>query len=303
VLARLAPVAFALAVAACGKTRAVDAEAAAATFDRITLETGGVHGLSGLAVDGAGALWTVAERGRAAFRVELDGGRVASIARVPVEGVPDGEDLEAIGVAGGDRFWVGTEGRQAGVARVYALRHDGAALRVIETAELTAADTELAIGANHGAEGLCVAGDQVVVAIETAAKGPDRWAPVVTLTPGQPRVLHRLHLTTATGKLSGLDCWRDGEVVRAIAIERHFEVTRVLAFDLPPTGGDIIPSVLIDLAPVLRGALNLEGIARLPDGRVVAVVDNQYDRITGPDELLVLRPDRLAGPARSAAGR
>jgi len=39
----------------------------------------------------------------------------------------------------------------------------------------------------------------------------------------------------------------------------------------------------------LRGALNLEGLARLPDGRVVAVVDNQYRTITGPDELLVFR--------------
>jgi hypothetical protein len=47
--------------------------------------------------------------------------------------------------------------------------------------------------------------------------------------------------------------------------------------------------VLADLGPVLRGSLNLEGLARLPDGRPVAAVDNQYRTITGPDELLVFR--------------
>ncbi|MBZ0233767.1 MAG: hypothetical protein K8M05_15675, partial [Deltaproteobacteria bacterium] len=106
------------------------------------------------------------------------------------------------------------------------------------------------------------------------------------------RVGHRVRLRTATGKLAGLDCWRDGDVVRAVAIERHFEVTELVAFDLPPAGAavtDLTTALALDLGPALRGALNLEGIVRFPDGRVVAVVDNQYKKITGPDELLVFK--------------
>src|SRR5262245_15950755 len=98
------------------RTRPIDKVAAARLFDRVTLDTGGVHGLSGLAVDDAGAVWAVAERGSAAFRVVLDGSRVKSIERVEVTGVPGGEDLEALAIAGA-RFWIGTEGRQQGTAR------------------------------------------------------------------------------------------------------------------------------------------------------------------------------------------
>jgi hypothetical protein len=59
---------------------------------------------------------------------------------------------------------------------------------------------------------------------------------------------------------------------------------------LPAGDGDLAPTEALDLGPVLRGRLNLEGVAWLPDGRVVAVVDNQWKVITGPSELLVFLP-------------
>ena len=99
--------------------------------------------------------------------------------------------------------------------------------------------------------------------------------------------VQRLALTTTTGKLSALDCWRDGARTWAVAVERHFAVTRLLRFELGGADATITPEVLLDLGPILRGSLNLEGLVRLPDGRLVAVVDNQYRTITGPDELLV----------------
>ena len=43
--------------------------------------------------------------------------------------------------------------------------------------------------------------------------------------------------------------------------------------------------------PNLSGlSLNLEGIAQLRDGRLVAVVDNQGATVEGPNELLVFEP-------------
>lgn len=74
-----------------------------------------------------------------------------------------------------------------------------------------------------------------------------------------------------------------------IAIERHFDVTRILGFEVTAAlaaPDPIVPTALVDLAPILHGSLNLEGLVRLPDGHLNAVVDNRYGRRTGPDELL-----------------
>jgi hypothetical protein len=190
---------------------------------------------------------------------------------------------------------VGTEGSSSGIARLFRLHRDGDHLRVTgDPITITREDAGVEIGANHGAEAACAAGTRVAVALETSGTdATGRWAPlvVVDLATGA-KTGHRVRLRTATGKLSGLDCWIDGERVRAVAIERHFAVTQIVAFDIPAVTAatsDVTTSLVLDLAPVLRGALNLEGIVRFPDGRLVAVVDNQYKTITGPDELLVFK--------------
>jgi len=179
---------------------------------------------------------------------------------------------------------------------VAALR--GAALAVTRTIELPEQSVGIRLEKNHGAEGVCGAGETIIAAIEGVGEvAGRRWAPVVRIADGAIARTHRVWLTTATGKLSGLDCTiaPDGTVT-AWAIERHFEVTRLLRFTLPPVGAgadEITPTIALDLGAVLNGRLNLEGIARLPDGRIVAVVDNQWKTITGPSELLVFRPDAV----------
>ena len=108
----------ALIAAACGGGGPARAPApAGAAFTRIVVDTGGDHGLSGLAVDAAGTLWSVAERGAVALAITLDGDRAQAV-RYPVHGLPAGEDLEAVAMAA-DGLWVGTEGRARGVARVF----------------------------------------------------------------------------------------------------------------------------------------------------------------------------------------
>ena len=285
----LAAVAGLAALVACGSHGpGIDRERAAATFTRVAIDTRGDHGLSGLAVDAGGTMWTVAERGAVALAITLDGDRATAV-RYPVRGVPADEDLEAVAIAA-DGLWVGTEGRERGVARVFHLVRQGDALVATGAPiELRQAEVGVEIGANHGAEGVCGAGDVVAIALETAGgSGAQRWAPIVSVdVAGGARRVQRVALTTTTGKLSALDCWRDGARTWAVAVERHFAVTRLLRFELGGADATITPEVLLDLGPILRGSLNLEGLVRLPDGRLVAVVDNQYRTITGPDELLV----------------
>ena len=289
---KAAAVAALIAAASGGGGPARAPAPAGAAFTRIVVDTGGDHGLSGLAVDAAGTLWSVAERGAVALAITLDGDRAQAV-RYPVHGLPAGEDLEAVAMAA-DGLWVGTEGRARGVARVFHLVRQGDGLVVAGAPiELRAADVGVAIDANHGAEGVCSVGDVVAISLESVGgRGAARWAPVVSVDVARgTRRVQRLALTTTTGKLAALDCWRDGARVRAVAVERHFAVTRLLGFELGGADDAIVPTVLLDLAPILRGRLNLEGLVRLPDGRLVAVVDNQYRTITGPDELL-----RFAAP-------
>jgi hypothetical protein len=105
---------------------------------------------------------------------------------------------------------------------------------------------------------------------------------------------HRVWLTSKTGKLSGLDCTiaPDGTAT-VLAVERHFEVTKILSFTLPPVGKgefDITPTIVRDIGDALESKRNLEGIARLLDGRLVTVSDNQWRRIDGPSALQVFAP-------------
>lgn len=272
----------------------VDKQRAAELFTRIPLAT--APGLSGLAIDEHGALWTVSERAERAYRITLDAADKPTIETFTIEGRDlEDTDLEAMVVLGGGRFAFGTEGRVPGVATVLLAERRGAALVISSDIVLSNGEVGIEMAANHGAEGLCGSGDSIIAAIEGAGgTGPDaRWAPVVRIAGGKIVRTHRLALTTATGKISGLDCTiaEDGSI-QAWAIERHFEVTKIVTFRIPPLGQGaelLTPTVVLDLGAVLNGRLNLEGIARLPDGRLVAVVDNQWKTLDGNSELLVFR--------------
>lgn len=278
-----------LALAAC-RAPSVDAERGRERFVRVPIDT--APGLSGLAADAHGALWTVSERGALAYRITLDAQRAPAITAFPIDGLPPSTDLEGLAVLDDGHVAFGTEERLSGGATVLLARREGGRLRVTGAIVISMQALGVEQLSNHGAEGVCGAGDTIVAAIEAVGvEGGRRWAPVVRIVGGVPVRTHRLWLTTTTGKLSGLDCRvaPDG-TIDVWAIERHFEVTKVLTFTLPPLGAgsdEVTPAVAHDLGPVLRGALNLEGIARLPDGRLVAVTDNQWKTISGPSELLI----------------
>lgn len=280
-----------LVLAACG-SKGIDKEKAAALFTEVPIDT--APGLSGLAVDDEGGLWTASERDEKGYRITLDDKLVPTIQTWPIEGIPEGTDIEGVAWLGKGRFAFGTEGREDGVSLILIAEERGAKLRVIETIRLPEARLGLQVKKNHGTEGICGTGQTVVAAIEeTGLDHGKRWAPIVRLDRGAITRVHKLWLSTDTGKISGLDCQlgADGSI-HALAIERHFEVTKLLTFVLPTGDGDITPDVALDLAPVLHGKLNLEGIVWTRHG-VVAVIDNQYKTITGPSELLVFKPDAV----------
>lgn len=283
---------IALLVIGC-RGSSVDKERATEMFTRVPLAT--APGLSGLATDADGALWTISERGRRAYRITLDAADRPTLETFGVEGELKDVDLEAIAALGGGRFALGTEGKVTGLATVLLAERRDATLVITDDIVLSNADVGIEMAANHGAEGLCGAGDTIVVAIEGAGgTGPDaRWAPIVRIASGKIVRTQRLALTTATGKISGLDCTvaPDG-TISAWAIERHFEVSKIVTFTIPPFGQGpemLTPTVMLDLGTVLNSRLNLEGIAKLPDGRLVAIVDNQWKTLDGNSELLVFR--------------
>jgi hypothetical protein len=276
-------------LAACGRDQ-VDRERAARLFKEIEVPT--APGLSGLATDDTGGLWTVAERDAKAYRITLDAEDKPTLETFTVEGIPPKFDLEGIAWLGGDRVAFGTEGKIEGVATVLLAERRGTAFVISSAIALPETKLGIDLPANHGAEGVCGHGDTILVAIEGAGTmGGKRFAPIVRITSGQIVHVHRLWLTTKTGKLSALDCTiaKDG-TAEMIAIERHFSVTKILRFKLPLEGGDITQTVVLDLGPVLENRLNLEGIATLADGRIVAVVDNQWKQLQGPSVLLVFTP-------------
>ncbi len=278
---------------ACSKSHDLDAKKTASLFTEVVVDT--APGLSGLAADPQGRLWTVAERAAKAYRVTLAADLAPTVETFAITGVPAATDLEGIEELGDDRVAFGTEGRIGGVATVLLGDITDGAIAIRSTLTLTAEQIGIEMKANHGAEGVCGAKDTLVVAIEGAGvDGGKRWAPVLRLENGALVRRHRVWLTSTTGKLSGLDCTiaADG-TIEVWAIERHFEVTRILELTLPPVGqgsDDITPRVALDIGAALDSKRNLEGIAQLPDGRIVTVSDNQWKTIEGPSMLQVFAP-------------
>jgi hypothetical protein len=242
-------------------------------------------GISDLALDGDGALWMVSERDDSAYRVTLDGDALGEVTRVEVTGTPDGLDLEGIGVLGSDRFVFGTEGATAQDAQVFGATRTGGAIALEIGVELA-----VEAGPNHGIESLCTFDGRTFAAAEDPVLlDGKRVAQIVDVDSGHQA---RVALTSETGKLSDMDCRLVDGALDVLAIERHFETSRIVHFTLPRVMNvdAIIPSTVVrDLADLIRGR-NLEGLARLPDGRIAIVNDNQSGGATVGATTLVILP-------------
>jgi len=290
-----------LVVAICASTFACggqgpEAESAARVPATVTdvrrqeLAVAGVRGLSDLALDLDGRTWAVAERVRFALRIDRPGARPVA---VPLLGVPDDLDVEGMAWLDHERLALATEsdrGARSSDALLFA-RLGAGGIQVEERRDLDYSIWPLDPLGNQGLEGLCRAGSQLVAAVETViAHGEERFAPIAVhdLTTRRWTPL-LLRLTTRTGKLSALSCrTRPDRSIDVLAIERHFEVARLIRFRIPPgrQSGPLEPVVVADLAAAMIHQENFEGLLWNGARAFSLVVDNDWTQISGPNLLV-----------------
>jgi hypothetical protein len=276
-----------VALAACGKhaDRRPEPEPGHGLFERITLDV--PPGMSDLAVDDRGVLWAIAERERRVVAIELQS--PPKLTLYDLDGVPPGVDTEALTWLANGRFAIGAEGAHTPTASIMFGELRDRRLVVTRTRALSSAELGVELTANHGIEAVCGTDDELLAACETVGILPDgtRYAPLVRLR-GDSLAVVKLRLTSDRGKVSALHCRFDASgTADVVAIERHFGVARIVRFSLGPDDVEVTPTIELDLHPILRDSLNLEGIARLPDGRLVIINDNQSKGTHGPTQLLV----------------
>lgn len=290
-----------LLLCACGSRAASTAAAATGEPTRTTPLTTDLVGLSSLAVGQGGALFTLPERAPVLLELSPDG---AEVRRSALVGAPDGLEFEALAWLGGQRFAIGTEGGCAtGSERVLVATRDGDTVRVDRIVDVPMSTWGVACDGRRGIEGLCAASGQVVAALEATIEDGERVAPLVRIDVETGALApFRLALTSTRaqgGKVSGLDCRDVSGALEVVAIERHFELSRVIGFTVPLSGAGeetpLRPRVLVDLAPYTNGgARNFEGLVRLDERRVLLISDNYYGRVTGPSELLEIPLDGVS---------
>lgn len=262
----------------------IDKTAAAKLFDTVELKNVPA-GMSDLTIDDTGALWAIPERDRHVTKI-VDN----TPTTLPLEGVAAGMDTEALAWLGDNRFVIGLEGANDATAAIAFATFDGTKLVVDKPRMFTPDELGVTPTINHGIEALCGHGDDVLAATEIVGREPNgtRWAALIRIQ-GADTKFGKVRLTSDKGKLSALSCtFADDGTVEVFAIERHYGVARIVEFHVG-SELDATAKLTLDLQPVLHDALNLEGIARLPSGKLVLINDNQGRTASGPTELLYLR--------------
>ena len=244
----------------------------------LTLDTE-VVGLSGLSADEHGALWAPGEDADAVIRIDP---RSGGVTRYSVVGAPKGTDLEALSWVEGTRFVLGTETQQKGRTRDVILdgRLRAGSFELAPVGHLDYSRWGLSARDNHGIEGICHVDGVLVMATELAEEQRGRrWAPLGMYDPmTKSWTAHRVALSSEDGKLAALDCrTRDG-AIEALAVERHYGVSRLLRFRIPK--GDVAqwiePTLAADLSKLVEPLPNFEGLAWLDDGSAWLLNDNKY---------------------------
>lgn len=255
---------------------------------RVVVDHPDALGISGSCTDG-GSVFLIAERNHKLLRIN----RNSQVTSIEIEGVPDGVDLEGLACKDG-RFYISTESdaeHRAGDL-VLVVDVDGAVGKVSEVVTMHY-PPDMEAGANQGLEGLCIAGDWLVAAGEIIRKDSTgtRQAPILRQKIGdESTFMHWVSLTSDTGKISGIDCRLNGETIEVFAVERHFEVCRLLHFVLGAEPSE--PRGVVELAHLIRDSENFESLLVDDEGYARLSNDNQYIQITGPTEETILTPIR-----------
>lgn len=299
-----------LLVAACTSSTPVGdrpskrtAPAARYTSSRTTWAGSIVTGASGVASRGDDRFFAVPERARFLLPFTVTTRGISVEPRVPLTGVPVDVDIESISTLPNDRIALGTETKKAGRIEdtILLARPANGTFNVTGRLEFSYAGFGIRAGSNRGIEGLCFADDRLLAAAESVVEhNGDRYAPLGSYDfTNRTWAYYRVRLSSDTGKLSALACWKTARNRQVLAIERHYEVMRVLRFSLPllDGGGDVHPEILVDVASLYPDAPpNFEGLGYLKSGRLLLVADNDYGGAQGPTHIILVEPVSQSDP-------
>lgn len=252
---------------------------------RRTIEHEEAIGISGACTD-EGKTYLVGERNRRLFELDGDNLRVYSIV-----GLSSDDDLEGLACADG-KIFASTESEDEGRSSdtIVEMGLQGNNARVLREFKLEYPGS-LKAGSNQGLEGLCIAGDYLLAAgelLRTTDTGI-RQAPILQQHfDTKETEVFWVNLSSMPGKLSSLDCRMRGSIVEVFAIERDYDVSRVLQFELDES--PVIPQTVLVLDDVVRKTENFEGITVDERGEVRLYNDNQHHAVTGPSEESTIFP-------------
>ncbi len=276
---------------------------------RFALEVGDYKGISDLARGPDGAFWGLPERQRAFLRLRLTGEHPGlSASPVPVRGAASDADLESLTCLEDGRFLVGTETQHSSRAfdAIEVLRIDDGVAHVVDKIRMPyRAWGDMRTHANAGIGGLCHVGRSLFAAVESAqitAKGK-RYGPLGRYDLDKKSwETFAIGLTSRIGKVSAISCREDpqhSDRIELLAIERHFGVSRLLrvripkAVDASATPTLLIPELVLDFTRYYASVPNLEGLAWADNGDLYIISDNDFGRVIGPTQVIVVPASRL----------
>ena len=262
---------------------------------RLSVDTGGYSGLSDLTVDGDGQFWSVPERGRVLLQLSLGAAAPAVVgAPVPIAGLGGGVDTEGLAWMGPGAFAIGTETHSSrGSDDVLIATVQQGQATITERIPLPYSLWGLQAEPNRGIEGVCYVDGHLIAASETTGlRDGKRFAPLARYdAASRTWIPSQLLLSTTRGKISALACRNlpAEQRVEVLAIERHYDVSRLLRFRLSPKapGGDITPTVLVDFGTNVANVPNLEGVSWGTGDTLFVLSDNDSGGAAGPTQAFV----------------
>lgn len=262
------------------------------------VDTGAYRGLSDLSTDPSGHFWAVPERDRVILRIDFNRPNPGIDAPpISIEGVPLAMDTEAMVWLDPNTVAFGTETKAPN------RDHDDVLIATLDKGSVTVTSTlalpyslwKMRARTNDGIEGVCFAAGHIIASVETVLEADQaRFAPIGRFDPAINQwAPFRLKLTSRAGKLSALACRPLGtDQIELMAIERHFGISRLLRFTMPVTGGggDLTPTIVVELGRAIRDLPNFEGVAWGADNGLWLIADNHFGVAIGPTRAVHVPP-------------